>query len=111
MGKQFRYCYFLCSKKDKKQLLNESCVQWTINYPKEKDLQWKTKKEGSYVFCKKPFYDNKVASFNDNAVKGIKWVRNNPPLDKFLNALEVSIADTSDFQSEKMGAIPLQRIS
>ena len=39
-GKQFRYVRFLCNKIEKRKLLTESLVSWTINYPKVADLEW-----------------------------------------------------------------------
>lgn len=40
-GKQFRYIYFLCSKRDRKLLLKNSLVSWSKAYPKNIDLEWK----------------------------------------------------------------------
>lgn len=40
-GKQFRYCYFLCNRVEKKKLLKESTVEWSKNYPKQGDLEWR----------------------------------------------------------------------
>lgn len=40
-GKQFRYCYFLCDKRETKRLLKESIELWGKNYPKNRDLEWK----------------------------------------------------------------------
>lgn len=40
-GKQFRYIYFTCDKRTKKNLLNESAVRWDQPYPKNIDLEWK----------------------------------------------------------------------
>ncbi len=108
-GKQFRYCYFLCSKKEQKRLLKESKFKWSLEHPKEKDLEWKTRVDGKRVLCKRPIYNDKVASFNDSAIKSMKWVKDNPPLDKFIDAKEVSRVDTSDFQSEGTGSIPVLR--
>lgn len=88
-GKQFRYVYFICSKKDKKKLLRETTVDWSLNPPKQKDLEWKKYNGEKWVLCKRPFYDNTIASFNDNAVKNIKWVKDNKPLKNFI-AEEVS---------------------
>lgn len=39
-GYQFRYCYFLCSRKERKRLLAESTVEWARGYPKDADLKW-----------------------------------------------------------------------
>lgn len=59
-GMQLRYCYFLCSKKEKKLLLKNSSYKWGINYPKINDLKWKKKEEGIYIFCSKPFYKSSL---------------------------------------------------
>ena len=40
-GKQFRYVYFLCDKKERKQLLKESPIDWKQPNPKNVDLEWK----------------------------------------------------------------------
>lgn len=40
-GKQFRYCMFLCSHKQRKKLLRESPIHWTKQYPKHDDLVWR----------------------------------------------------------------------
>lgn len=56
-GKQFRYVFFLCDKKEKKRLIKEAAVPLTLNYPKEDALEWKvnvgTRK---WVKCGKPDY-------------------------------------------------------
>jgi len=68
-GKQFRYCYFLCSKKEKKILLNESTVDWTLNHPKDIDLEWKERTDNGWVVCEKPPYNMKANNFSKNARK------------------------------------------
>ncbi len=40
-GKQFRYIYFTCDKREQKRLLKESTVEWTQPYPKADALEWK----------------------------------------------------------------------
>ena len=40
-GKQFRYVYFTCDKRTRKQLIHESTVDWTQPYPKSAELEWK----------------------------------------------------------------------
>lgn len=63
-GKQFRYIYFLCNKREKKQLLKESQFEWGIhNAPKEKDLEWKVKTKEGWVFCEKPNYNPYALDF------------------------------------------------
>lgn len=39
-GYQFRYCKFLCTHRKRKRLLKESSVEWSRDYPKQKDLKW-----------------------------------------------------------------------
>lgn len=56
-GKQFKYVYFVCDKRMKKNLIKECIVELNREYPKEKDLQWKVKnKEGKWEKCDKPPY-------------------------------------------------------
>lgn len=57
-GKQFKYCRFICSHKERKQLLRESTVKWTMDFPKEKDLAWKVRTLNGWEESKKPFYDS-----------------------------------------------------
>jgi len=45
-GRQFRYCYFLCGHKRRKELLRESPFDWGQPYPKTKDMVWKEQKAG-----------------------------------------------------------------
>lgn len=40
-GKQFRYVYFTCDRREQKQLLKESTVKWDQPYPKAASLEWK----------------------------------------------------------------------
>lgn len=56
-GKQFKYVYYLCDKKQKK-LLQEECLEpLFLQYPKQNDLEWKMKtSEGRWVKCDKPPY-------------------------------------------------------
>ena len=54
-GPQFRYCYFLGSRKHTKELLRESTVPWTRDYPKENEIQCQIQAgEGSRVNCRPP---------------------------------------------------------
>ncbi|MDP2736140.1 MAG: hypothetical protein Q8P12_08160, partial [bacterium] len=39
-GYQFRYLRFLCSHGERKRLLRESPFDWSLGYPKQKDLKW-----------------------------------------------------------------------
>jgi hypothetical protein len=63
-GKQFRYITFLCSKTEKKRLIRESTVTWTIKgAPKEHDLAWKVKTDDGWVLSERPFYDKQSTNF------------------------------------------------
>jgi len=86
-GKQFRYCYFLCSHKEQKQLLKESTVIWSTNYPKMSDLCWKKYVDGKWIISNPPEYNGSL-KFN-NSSKIYNWYKNNPTLSEF-DADEVS---------------------
>jgi hypothetical protein len=63
-GKQFRYVYFLCDKKEKKRLLAESDFKWKIEeMPKEKDLAWMKRTADGWVESERPNYDSKEMTF------------------------------------------------
>lgn len=63
-GKQFRYIYFLCDKKEKKRLLEESEFDWGItNMPKEKDLEWKKKTDEGWLVADSPEYNRTALNF------------------------------------------------
>lgn len=71
------------TKKYRKQLKN-STVDWSLNYPKDKDLAWKVKKpeDDTYIHTKiLPFHITKNVSFQKN---------------KFRNKQQMSLFD---FQS------------
>jgi hypothetical protein len=54
-GKQFRYIRFVCSNKEKQELINSSLFNWNSVYPKHKDLQWKKQiAKGKHTFCEQP---------------------------------------------------------
>lgn len=56
-GKQFRYLYFLCDKRETKRLMNESEVDINRKYPKEVDLEWKLKIDNrKWIKSEKPSY-------------------------------------------------------
>jgi hypothetical protein len=57
-GKQFKYVYFLCDKRETKRLKNEATVNINLQYPKENALGWKVKnREGKWFkTTEKPFY-------------------------------------------------------
>jgi len=59
-GKQFRYVYPMCSKKQWKKLLKTSPFKWERSgYPKTKDCVWKVQTEkGKRIDCGKPPFVN-----------------------------------------------------
>ena len=66
-GKQFKYLTFLCSKNMAKKLKRECVETLSLDYPKEKDLEWKIQNEsGKWVYCDKPPYisDTNVTDHN-----------------------------------------------
>lgn len=65
-GKQFRYAYFLCDKKEKRRLLKESLEEWSINYPKHEDLQWKIKNLDTLEWEDVGGIDYNLNTSNDN---------------------------------------------
>jgi len=83
-GKQFRYIYFLCNKKEKKRLLSESAEKWGIDYPKTCDILWEKQDliTGDWLSVPKMFYDqtvttraNKKAVSNKSKIVGLKKAR------------------------------------
>lgn len=73
-GKQFRYLYFLCDKKEKDRLLNECLIDLTMPNPKDEDLQWTVRNEfGKWIPSDKPPYVTDI----DQKSKGI--VKMNEP--------------------------------
>lgn len=60
-GKQFKYCLFLCGRKERKRLIAESIDPISRNFPKHSDLQWKTKNAaGKWEPCGKPEYKTDI---------------------------------------------------
>lgn len=57
-GKQYRYLYFLCDKKEKKRLLEECLIDLNLPRPKDDNLSWTIKdlKTGKWIESKKPPY-------------------------------------------------------
>lgn len=70
-GNQLRYCYFLCSKGEKKRLLRESQFDWTTNYPLKGDLKWKKRKEdlSGWELCEAPLYTKTLNAREVSRVK------------------------------------------
>ena len=65
-GKQFRYILPM-TKKDRKYLKKSTC-EWSLDYPKDKDLQWKIKRPGEkeYELTNIIPYEHKGESVNHN---------------------------------------------
>jgi len=63
-GKQFRYIYFTCDKKERKKLLTESTVLWTTDYPKHSSLEWKKQnlENGDWLVCSELPYNTTINS-------------------------------------------------
>ena len=57
-GKQYRYLLFLCSKREKKRLLEECLIDLALPRPKDDDLSWIVKDlaTGKWVESKRPPY-------------------------------------------------------
>jgi len=72
-GKQFRY--ILPMSKKMRRHLKYSTEKWNLNYPKDKDLEWKIKKPGetSYTLTNKmPFTQTKEVEYNKANVEKYK---------------------------------------
>ena len=81
-GKQFRYIYPM-TKKDRK-FLKKSTVEWTLNYPKDKDLIWYIKKPGETEYTetnKMPFDLSKEMVYNK---KNVNMYKSESNLSEFL---------------------------
>jgi hypothetical protein len=66
-GKQFRYLYFLCRKKEKKQLLVECLIDLSLPNPKKDSLNWKKKVgKGLWVETHQPEYKTDTKSKQKN---------------------------------------------
>jgi GR25 family glycosyltransferase involved in LPS biosynthesis len=62
-GFQFKYVYLLGSKKDKKELLRESIVPLTLNYPKMEDIVFYCKNDiNKYAPCDFPKYKETLSA-------------------------------------------------
>ena len=79
-GKQFKYIRFICSHKERKQLLEESTVLWSQNFPKHADLAWKVKTKNGWKISSKPFYDlNEMTHNKKIGEKRLKILNKFPP--------------------------------
>lgn len=60
-GRQFRYIYFLCGKKERMDLQQECLVPLTREYPKEDNLAWRVKdRNKKWVSSGKPPYKSDI---------------------------------------------------
>ena len=68
-GKQFRYVYFICDKRERKKLEAESIVMWNIDYPKDMDLEWRIQNldNGDWLVCSKLPYNTTIRSNSNKA--------------------------------------------
>lgn len=57
-GKQYRYLYFLCDRREKKKLLKECLIELNLPHPKDDDLSWTVKNldTGKWEKTTKPPY-------------------------------------------------------
>jgi hypothetical protein len=69
-GKQFRYVYFICDKREKKRLLKESPMDWTLPFPKNADLEWKIQDldTGEWQPTPSIIYDQTASNKNNKTV-------------------------------------------
>ena len=85
-GKQYKYIYPI-NKKDRKYLQN-STVDWTLNYPKQDNLEWKVMEAGDKEWTtvsEIPFIYNKdFQEFNKRNVNKIEEKFANASLDTFF---------------------------
>ena len=85
-GKQYKYIYPI-NKKDRKYLQN-STVDWTLNYPKQDNLEWKVMEAGDKEWTtvsEIPFIYNKdFQEFNKRNVNKIEEKFGNASLDTFF---------------------------
>ena len=82
-GYMFRYIYPL-NKKAKKLMKENSTLNWTLNYPKEKDLEWRDSTDGNNKFkVEQPSFSFKDAIYNLKNIEGHKKT-NHSSLEKFF---------------------------
>jgi len=74
-GKQFRYIMPL--SKEARKMLDKSTVKWTIDYPKENNLEWKKQVDGGYELIKEmPKIDLGRVNVNKKNVNSYKKEEN-----------------------------------
>lgn len=73
-GRQFRYIYFTCDKKEKKRLMKECQFELSKNYPKQEDLKWRVKDENNkWVDSDMPPF--KTDSKSTDFMKSLDWLK------------------------------------
>ncbi len=76
-GRQFRYVYFLCDKREKKRLLKETDIKWNREYPKDGAIVWKKKDftDGSWNNVGEiEWRSDSPLKYNKSAIKNSKVV-------------------------------------
>ncbi len=74
-GKQFRYIMPL--SKQARKMLDKSTVKWTIDYPKEGDLEWKKQGDDGYeMLPEMPKIDLGMVNINKKNVDSFKMAKN-----------------------------------
>ena len=76
-GRQFRYVYFLCNKREKKRLLKETDIKWNREYPKDGAIVWKKKDftDGSWNNVGEiEWKSDSPLKYNKSAIKNSKVV-------------------------------------
>lgn len=76
-GKQFKYAFFTCDKREKKKLLKTSKVPLSRDYPKHKDLLWKIKvSKGKWEETERPYFNKEsLGVYKSDKVKAIDLVQ------------------------------------
>ena len=84
-GKQFRYIYPM--NKPARKFLKQSTMQWSIDYPKDGDLEWKIKRPGetSYTLTNElPYYNGASVDHNSSNVNKVADKYGTATLDNFF---------------------------
>ena len=76
-GKQFKYLFFTCNKREKKRLMKECNEMLSRKYPKEDDLEWKIQVgKGKWEKCERPPYLTDMNSESENLIGLVKKQKN-----------------------------------
>ena len=77
-GKQFKYLFFTCNKREKKRLMKECKETLSQDYPKDKDLAWKVQiGRGKWIPCEKPPYMTDMNSKSEHIIDIREYNNNN----------------------------------